>query len=106
MSLRLRLLVAVGLIAIVALVVADFATYSALRSSLYQQVDQELAQQPHRLPGNQATGFSCPVAGEHAFGGQDDNGAGPGGGRVGGRRLPQRLGHQLHRRGASERHGR
>ena len=43
MSLRLRLLVAVGLISIVALVVADFATYSALRSSLYQQVDQQLA---------------------------------------------------------------
>ena len=44
MSLRLRLLVAVGLISIVALVVADFATYSALRSSLYQQVDQGLDQ--------------------------------------------------------------
>ncbi len=44
MSLRLRLLAAVGLIAVVALVVADFATYSALRSSLYSQVDQELAQ--------------------------------------------------------------
>ncbi len=44
MSLRLRLLVAVGLIAVVALVVADFATYSALRSSLYQQVDQSLDQ--------------------------------------------------------------
>jgi two-component system, OmpR family, sensor kinase len=43
-SLRLRLLVAVGLIAVVALVVADFATYSALRSSLYQQVDQGLDQ--------------------------------------------------------------
>ena len=42
MSLRLRLLVAVGLIAVAALVVADFATYSALRSSLYQQVDQQL----------------------------------------------------------------
>jgi len=47
-SLRLRLLLAVGAIAIVALVVADFATYSALRTSLYNQVDQELAQ--HR-PG-------------------------------------------------------
>ena len=47
MSLRLRLLVAVGLISIVALVVADFATYSALRTSLYNQVDQELAQRPH-----------------------------------------------------------
>ncbi|HUE06756.1 MAG TPA: HAMP domain-containing sensor histidine kinase [Acidimicrobiales bacterium] len=44
MSLRLRLLVAVGLISIAALVVADFATYSALRNSLYNQVDQQLAQ--------------------------------------------------------------
>jgi two-component system OmpR family sensor kinase len=43
-SLRLRLLVAVGLISIAALVVADFATYSALRTSLYNQVDQQLAQ--------------------------------------------------------------
>ncbi|HTU39832.1 MAG TPA: HAMP domain-containing sensor histidine kinase [Acidimicrobiales bacterium] len=48
MSLRLRLLLAVGAIAIVALVVADFATYSALRTSLYNQVDQQLAQ---RRPG-------------------------------------------------------
>ena len=61
MSLRLRLLVAVGLIAVVALVVADFATYSALRSSLYQQVDEELAQhpQPHLAVD--------PVTGQVAF---------------------------------------
>jgi signal transduction histidine kinase len=82
-SLRLRLLLAVGAIAIVALVVADFATYSALRSSLYQQVDQELAQQPHRLPGNQVTGFSCPSPESH-FGDQGGNGAAPGGGGSGG----------------------
>ena len=44
MSLRLRLLVAVGAIALIALVVADFATYSALRSSLYKQDDQNLVQ--------------------------------------------------------------
>ena len=49
MSLRLRLLLAVGAIAIVALVVADFATYSALRTSLYNQVDQQLAQQRTHL---------------------------------------------------------
>jgi two-component system, OmpR family, sensor kinase len=48
-SLRLRLLLAVGAIAIVALVVADFATYSALRTSLYNQVDQQLAQQRTHL---------------------------------------------------------
>ena len=52
MSLRLRLLLAVGAIAMVALVVADFATYSALRSSLYKQVDQSLAQnRGRRLSG-------------------------------------------------------
>ena len=49
MSLRLRLLLAVGAIAIVALVVADFATYSALRTSLYNQVDQQLAQNRSHL---------------------------------------------------------
>ena len=55
MSLRLRLLVAVGLIAIVALVVADFATYSALRSSLYNQVDQELAAHAARVAAHRVT---------------------------------------------------
>jgi two-component system OmpR family sensor kinase len=55
-SLRLRLLVAVGLISIVALVVADFATYSALRTSLYNQVDQELAQRPFHMEADAATG--------------------------------------------------
>ena len=49
MSLRLRLLLAVGAIAIIALVVADFATYSALRTSLYNQVDQQLAQNRSHL---------------------------------------------------------
>ncbi len=49
MSLRLRLLLAVGAIAVIALVVADFATYSALRTSLYNQVDQQLAQDRSHL---------------------------------------------------------
>jgi two-component system, OmpR family, sensor kinase len=51
-SLRLRLLVAVGAIALIALVVADFATYSALRSSLYKQVDQNLV--ANRVPITQS----------------------------------------------------
>jgi signal transduction histidine kinase len=51
-SLRLRLLVAVGAIAIIALVVADFATYSSLRSSLYNQVDQNLV--TNRVPIGQS----------------------------------------------------
>ena len=58
MSLRLRLLLAVGAIAIVALVVADIATYSALRSSLYNQVDQELSAHQYRFLENQTTGRS------------------------------------------------
>ncbi len=43
MSLRARLLVAVGVIAIAALAIADVVTYSALESFLYQRVDQQLA---------------------------------------------------------------
>jgi two-component system OmpR family sensor kinase len=42
MSLRGRLLLAVGAVALLALTAADFATYSALRSFLYQRVDQSL----------------------------------------------------------------
>ena len=42
MSLRSRLLIAIGVIAIAALTVADVVTYSALQSFLYQRVDQQL----------------------------------------------------------------
>ena len=81
MSLRLRLLLAVGAIAIVALVVADFATYSALRTSLYNQVDQELALQHPRFVGNEATGtVECPSP-QSNFGNASpvgNSGAGPG----------------------------
>jgi two-component system OmpR family sensor kinase len=42
MSLRLRLLIAVGAVALVALVAADAATYRSLRSFLLQRVDQSL----------------------------------------------------------------
>src|SRR5436305_12350221 len=48
MSLRGRLLLAVGAVAVLALVVADVATYSALRSFLYQRVDQTL-DSAHRI---------------------------------------------------------
>jgi hypothetical protein len=41
-SLRLRLLAAAGAVALVALLVADVATYSALRSFLLRRVDQSL----------------------------------------------------------------
>jgi two-component system, OmpR family, sensor kinase len=80
-SLRLRLLVAVGLISIVALVVADFATYSALRSSLYQQVDQQLSQRRPGVPVDVRTGtLACLSPNSGGFiprGGPD--GPGPGG---------------------------
>jgi two-component system, OmpR family, sensor kinase len=78
-SLRLRLLVAVGLISIVALVVADFATYSALRSSLYQQVDQQLAGHRPGVPIVEATGnpyCSSPKGG--GFGPNTGGGPAPG----------------------------
>ena len=42
MSLRSRLLIAIGVIALVALAIADVATYKSLQSFLYQQVDQQL----------------------------------------------------------------
>jgi signal transduction histidine kinase len=84
-SLRLRLLLAVGAIAIVALVVADIATYSALRSSLYNQVDQELSAHQYRFLENQTTGaIICPSP-QSNFGGTPvqagpgpDTGASPG----------------------------
>ena len=82
MSLRLRLLLAVGAIAIVALVVADFATYSALRSSLYNQVDQELAAHPQiDFRVNTTTGVvQCPSP-HSSFGGTTvQAGPGPGAG--------------------------
>ena len=80
MSLRLRLLLAVGAIAIVALVVADFATYSALRTSLYNQVDQEL-QRPVHLNVDPVTGnVVCPSPQSDNGGGPVGNGGGPGGG--------------------------
>ncbi len=80
MSLRLRLLLAVGAIAVVALVVADFATYSALRSSLYKQDDQQLAaHQAHPLVPNPGTGANCPSP-HSSFGGEGGgDGGGPGG---------------------------
>ena len=44
MSLRSRLLLAIGAIAIVALGVANIVTYSELKSFLYQRIDQQLQQ--------------------------------------------------------------
>src|SRR5664280_443019 len=41
-SLRSRLLIAIGIIALVALAIADVATYKSLESFLYQRIDQQL----------------------------------------------------------------
>ena len=87
MSLRLRLLVAVGLISIVALVVADFATYSALRTSLYNQVDQELAQrtQPFQVDvTTDAPTCSTPQSGGPGGDNPIDNSGNTGPGPIGG----------------------
>jgi two-component system OmpR family sensor kinase len=50
MSLRIRLLLAVGAVALIALLAADVATYSALRSFLFTQIDQSLV--VHQPPAN------------------------------------------------------
>jgi two-component system, OmpR family, sensor kinase len=55
MSLRSRLLLAVGAVALVALLVADVATYYSLRSSLFDRVDQTLAVTQHAVERATAT---------------------------------------------------
>jgi two-component system OmpR family sensor kinase len=66
MSLRARLLVAIGVIALVALAIADLVTYSALQSFLYQRVDQQLTASHPRYEQavNSGHGYPC-------FGGPD-----------------------------------
>jgi len=81
-SLRLRLLVAVGAIAVIALVLADFATYSSLRSTLYKQDDQQLAQSSLHLRTFVTSG-TCPTP-DSFFGGPPGDGDGGGGGGGGG----------------------
>ena len=76
MSLRARLLLAVGTIALVALVVADVATYSALSAFLDQRVDQNLTQIALQFEHGPA-----PVQG---FDRCTDQPAGPGGPQGGG----------------------
>jgi two-component system OmpR family sensor kinase len=82
-SLRLRLLVAVGAIALIALVVADFATYSSLRSFLYNQVDQNLVTNRVPIAENHLTDtVTCFGSGGSGIGspGSGDGGSpGPGG---------------------------
>jgi two-component system OmpR family sensor kinase len=66
-SLRLRLLLAVGAVTLLALLTADVVTYKSLQSFLYQRVDESLAQ-------------SRPVGGGQRGGGQGEpRRGGPGG---------------------------
>jgi two-component system OmpR family sensor kinase len=76
MSLRLRLLLAVGAIAIIALVVADVVTYSALSSSLYKQADQNLLQNPLRVSRFVDNPGTCPGPNTFFGGGQVAGGDG------------------------------
>jgi two-component system OmpR family sensor kinase len=74
MSLRRRLLAAVGAVALVALVAASAVTYVQLRSFLVQRVDQSL-EQAHIPFEGQARQFEDPGPGGTDFGGP---GSGPG----------------------------
>jgi two-component system OmpR family sensor kinase len=68
-SLRLRLLLVLGAVAIAAFAIADFAIYASLRSSLFGRVDQQLQDQSATFAHHHA----CPGQFAHLFPG------GPGG---------------------------
>ena len=70
MSLRTRLLIAIGIIALVALIIADVVTYSALESFLYQRVDQQLDQSQGRYVQEAGSSFGlvCIKPGQFAPG--------------------------------------
>jgi len=79
-SLRARLLLALGAVAIAALAVADVSIYSALRASLFTKVDQSLAQQSafFARPSGRDQSLICPHQfGSVPFGGGAANGGGP-----------------------------
>jgi two-component system OmpR family sensor kinase len=80
MSLRTRLLIAIGVIAMVALVIADVVTYSALQSFLYQRIDQQLSATQGRyvLEAEQGMPFNCfGPGGPFGIPGGGASGAGP-----------------------------
>jgi len=76
-SLRSRLLLAVAAVAVVALVAADFVTYSSLESFLYNRIDASL--QSSHIPIEAAiTGAPGPNAGALPGPGAPSNGEAPG----------------------------
>ncbi len=74
MSLRARLLLALGVVALLALLAADVATYSSLRSFLLGRIDQEL-QSAHQPIEGLLTG-NGPPGGPGGPGGAASNGGG------------------------------
>jgi len=62
MSLRSRLLIAIGIIALVAVVVADVVTYSSLESFLNQRIDDQLDQQAAGLDHLLSDGGTLPTS--------------------------------------------
>ena len=87
MSLRTRLLIAIGVIAAVALTLADVATYRYLESYLYQQADQQLELTHGRFEaaansGRSISGSVCYAPGP--FAPPPDGGASPSGDPDGG----------------------
>ncbi len=82
MSLRGRLLVAIGAVALFALVAADLATYSALEHFLYQRLDQQLDQVHvvYQQRANSGQPLTCLVPGQVPGGRPGAPGTGPGAG--------------------------
>ncbi len=81
MSLRARLLLAVGVVALLALLAADVATYSSLRSFLLGRIDQEL--QAAHQPIEAALDGSGPQGGPGGPAGPGASGDGGGAGAAG-----------------------
>jgi len=75
-SLRARLLLALGAVAIAALAVADVSIYSALRASLFNKVDQSLIEQSAALarPSDHDHTLPCHQSGAFPFGGAPNGG--------------------------------
>jgi two-component system, OmpR family, sensor kinase len=73
MSLRLRLLLAVGAVALVALLAADIATYQAFRGFLYERIDESLNR------GGSGLEHFLLGGSDGGRGGGPDGGGGPGG---------------------------
>jgi two-component system OmpR family sensor kinase len=87
-SLRIRLLIAIGVVAIFALVVADVATYRALEGFLYQRVNAQLDQfhGAYEQQAKSGQGLICLAPGQTAIGGPPGGiGLGGGGGSARGR---------------------